>query len=86
MTQEMFTYQSAVSVFDGKPFVVMRYPTEPGQCTPTEARNVALGLIGAADAAEHDALVFKHLRKTGLDFEAAGLFLLELRTAREEES
>jgi hypothetical protein len=77
-------FESGVSVFDGTPFVVLRWGQETGQLTPAEAREHALAVLEAAAAAEHDALVFAELRdgRAGLSMEAAATFLVALRRRR----
>lgn len=48
---------------DGKPFVHYHWAEKKCQFSPEEARQHALALIHCAEAAEHDAAVFKFLQE-----------------------
>lgn len=57
-----------------------------GQLTPEEVRTTALDWIGAAEAAEQDAVVFGLLRDdVGLDLPEIGEFLASMRRRRSDE-
>jgi hypothetical protein len=70
----------------GKPFVTYQWEKLAAQWSPDEARKHALGLLAVAEAAEHDAITFQFLRdKTGLEIDAAGLMIADLRNYRRSE-
>ena len=72
--------ESGVSLFDGSPFVVLRWGKESGQLDPLEAEQHGLAVIGAAIASRIDAAVMAELTETiGLDKETAARFLVALR-------
>lgn len=48
--------ESGVSLFDGKPFVALRWRGESCQFSPQEARTFALHVIETADAAVTESL------------------------------
>lgn len=79
---------SGVSVFDGKGFCHIEAVLDDGtrlagQLSPDEVRQMALGWLQAAEAAENDAAVHAELTETaGVSFETAGHFLLALRDRR----
>lgn len=74
---------SGVSLFDGSPFVVIRWAQEAGQLTPERARELALSILEAADAAEFDAGLIRVLRAAGIGDEYAVRLLNEIRGERE---
>ena len=75
---------SGVSVFTGDGFVTLKWGIESGQLTPDEARLHALLILGAAEAAEHDAVFYRWLKeRIGMPDEAAAVALVELRDMRE---
>jgi hypothetical protein len=77
--------ESGVSAASGYGFVTLRWGAMSGQLTPREARAHALGIIEAADAAEHDAVVMRWLVTTlSMDPVKVALVLGELRQARAE--
>lgn len=82
---------SGVSVFTGKGFVRVAVLDQDnkqvavGQMSPEEVRTMALGWLGAAEAAESDAAVFAELKGIGLDDTACAGFLAALRERRDEE-
>lgn len=76
---------------EGKPFVRVRATGEGrrgqpvvlvGQLDPGEVREMAIGWLGAAEAAEQDAAVLRVLRRLELPEELAGLVIVELRNSR----
>lgn len=79
---------SGVSVFDGKGFCHIEAVLDDGtrfvgQLTPNEVRQMALGWLQAAEAAEHGAAVHAELtERAGMSFETAGHFILALRDRR----
>jgi hypothetical protein len=79
---------SGVGVFTGEGFcrieaVLTDGTRVTGQLSPDEVRQMALGWLQAAEAAEHDAAVLAELTETlGLTHEVAGSFLLGLRERR----
>lgn len=75
---------SGVSVYDYKPFLtVMIDGKASGQLSPQQVREMALGWLEAAEAAESDSLVVRELMDgLGLKFEVAGQFLVALRERR----
>lgn len=79
---------SGVNVFDAKGFCHIEAVLDDGtrfvgQLTPDEVRQMALGWLQAAEAAEHDAAVHAELTENaGLTFETAGQFILALRDRR----
>jgi len=73
---------SGVSLFTGEPFVTLRWGQNSGQSTPAEARELAMSILAAAEAAESDAAVVKALRACRLSEEAIAPFLRDLRDLR----
>lgn len=74
--------QSIVSAADGRPLVQVRWGEQVGQFSPDEAREYALILLAAANAAETDAALLRFVREAGgADTQAAGL-LAAFRRAR----
>lgn len=71
---------SGVSARTGKGFVVVHWIDQSGQLTPDEARDFALRIIQAADAAEFDAAFVKTLG--GLDTKTLTM-LAAVREGRE---
>lgn len=82
MNNDTIHVESGVSLFDGKPFVVMRWGKEAGQLSPQEARTHALRILACANAAESDSVVVEMLRESGLEEEMIGLFLTDMRLRR----
>ena len=71
---------SGVSLFDGSPFVVLRWGIQSGQLDPLEAEQHGLAVIAAAIASRIDAAVMAELTESiGLDKETAARFLVALR-------
>lgn len=67
----------------GRGFVVMRWGDLSGQLTPDEAREYALAILEAADAADHDAALFVELRdRVGLELTTIGGLLRGIREQR----
>lgn len=75
--------ESGVSLFTGEPFVTLRWGGEAGQCTPDRARETAMSILAAAEAAESDAAVVRVLRATGVGEPAVAQFIVELRATRD---
>ena len=66
-------------------YVQLRWGEMGGQLTTREARDHALKILQAADAADHDAVVMRWLMtRLSMPLEAAGVVIKELRTARLE--
>jgi len=59
----VLSVSSGVSAFDGKPFVHVRWLEQSGQWDIESARQHALQVLEAAEAAEHDAAVVRWLRE-----------------------
>lgn len=77
---------SGVSAFTGEPFCqVIINGVARGQMTPTEVRQMALGWLEAAEAAESDAMVMAEMMETvGVDQQTAGAFVAALRKRRSQ--
>lgn len=75
---------SGVSAFTGEPFCHVQWGKESGQLTPNEVRQMALLWLGAAEAAEQDAIVFQLIREE-LEFppELAAQFIQRMRAIRD---
>lgn len=55
-----------------------------GQLDPATVRTMALDWLGAAEAAETDAIVYRLLRdRFGLDFPVIGMFVANMRELRD---
>lgn len=68
-----------------KPFVSIHWKDVVGQLSPEAARQFALSLIGAAEAAEQDAFVFECGKGSiGASDEGAAVLLREFRKWREK--
>lgn len=76
--------ESGVSAASGEPFVALCWGAQTGQCTPDEARAVAMSILAAAEAAESDAAVVKLLRGIGVEDESVAGFVVDLRKVRSE--
>lgn len=77
--------QSIVSSQTGKPYVQFALDISPTQFTPGKAREIALMLLEAADAAESDAALMAFARdQIGLDDARAAQLLDQFRKAREQ--
>jgi hypothetical protein len=77
--------QGIVSSENGKPYVQFALDISPTQFTPGKAREVALMLLEAADAAESDAVLMAFARESiGLDQAGAAQLLNQFRKAREQ--
>lgn len=80
---------SGVSMFTGEGYCHVEAALDngksiQGQLTPDEVRQMALGWLQAAEAAEHDAAVYAQLTGAlGTTPEVAGQFLVGLRDRRE---
>lgn len=62
--------------------VILRWGTEEGELSPYEAREHAMKVMAAADAAETDEFLFGFIRKVG-DDKLAAAALKEFREFRE---
>ena len=70
-----------------KPFVVIESEDldKPLQISPDDARNLAMNLLRAAEAADHDAFVVGFLKdQADLNDEQIAAWLYEFRVAREK--
>lgn len=72
----------------GEPFCTIVAETSSralllGQVPPDTVRKMALDFLGAAEAAETDAIVFRLLRRVGLDDPAIGAFVADMRDERD---
>lgn len=77
--------QGIVSAQNGKPYVQFACDISPTQFTPGKAREIALMLLEAADAAESDAVLMAFARQEiGLDDARAAQLLDQFRKAREQ--
>jgi hypothetical protein len=77
--------QGIVSSQNGKPYVQFALDISPTQFTPGKAREVALMLLEAADAAESDAVLMAFARdQIGLDDAGAAQLLNQFRKSREQ--
>jgi hypothetical protein len=77
--------EGIVSAQTGKPFVQFACDISPTQLTPGKAREVALMLLEAADAAESDAVLMAFARESiGLDDVRAAQLLDQFRKSREK--
>lgn len=74
--------QSIVSAANGQPLVQIKWGSQAGQLTPAEARQHALGLLDAANAAETDAALLRLTRQAGGDDEEAAVLLALVRAQR----
>lgn len=75
--------ESMVAVADHEPFVVIKWGEMAGQFTLQEAREFALTVMTAAEAAEHDSSLMRFLEEeTGLSPQASGQVLGSLRVHR----
>ena len=90
-TGDTLWFESGVSARTGQPFVHIRWGDETGQLTTAEAREHALNMLEAANAAEFDAAfvkamtdpaVFGDERAGGLPLEEAMMLLVAIREAR----
>lgn len=68
----------------GEPFctVVINHGDMLAQLTPNEVRQMALGWLESAEAAESDAAVYAALRTADMDPRAIGQFIADLRNLR----
>lgn len=58
---EQIRIETQVARRDLKPYVVLRWGSEEGRLTPAEARQHALSILAAAEAAEGDAFIVQFL-------------------------
>lgn len=78
--------EGIVSAQTGKPYVQFACDISPTQLTPGKAREVALMLLEAADAAESDAVLMAFARESiGLDAQGAARLLAQFRAEREKQ-
>lgn len=85
-------FESGVSAFTGDPFLSVEVAFTDGtrrrgaQMTPQQAREHALHVLEAAEAAVHDAAMHKWLKeKVGMDPEQAAAGVHELRDYRTDQ-
>lgn len=78
--------QSIVSAADGKPYVQLKWGDQVGQLTPDEARQHALALLDAANAAETDAGLLRFIRQQGGTERQAAALLAHFRTYRGDDA
>jgi len=76
---------SGVGANEGKPFVKMESEAldAPIFMSPSDAREVAMNLLYAAEGAETDTLVVEYMRKNGIDDAVIVSILTEMRILRE---
>lgn len=80
--------ESGVAADGGHPFCTVRAVSEDGdvlvgQLDVPTVRKMALDWLGAAEAAEADAMILAELTETvGLDLASAGRFIASLRNRR----
>jgi hypothetical protein len=80
---EQISIETIVSNRDGKPYVVLKWGQESGQLTPEQARQHALSILEAAEAAEGDAFITEWVTdRIGADGERAVMLLREFRAYR----
>lgn len=77
--------ESMVASQTGEPMVVLRWYDHSAQLTPHEAREHALSILAAADAAESDATLVVFARKAGMDKQKQAAFVQAYRTHRQEQ-
>lgn len=75
---------SAVSLFDGSPFIVLGWGDLRAQMSPLEARDLARNVMRAAEGAENDAALIKILRRSKIPDEIGVGLLAQLRAERGE--
>lgn len=76
---------SGVSLANGQPFVTVRWGDRSGQWSPGEARQHAMQVLEAAEAAEHDAVVVRWLReRVKVDIGSIAQMIKDLRAFRTE--
>lgn len=77
--------ETMVASRTGEPCVVLRWYDHSGQLTPAEAREHAMKVLAAADAAESDAFLVQFMaQKIGVDKPQQAMMLQEFRKFREE--
>lgn len=79
-----FGVTSGVGAATRKPFVGVQYAGQLTQMSPEAARGLAMNLLGAAEAAETDALLYTFLEQAGLPPEATSRLIVLLRESREQ--
>jgi hypothetical protein len=80
----MIWASSSVHADDRAPWVHLQWADKKGMLTPDEARQFALSVLEAAEAAEHDSLLVGFLTKDiGSDFATAIAVLHDFRQRRE---
>jgi len=84
VTPDAIMALSGVSLFDGSPFVALTWGAggDRAQLTPELARDLALNVLQAADAAEFDAGLVAELRRIGMEDEPIAALLWALREGR----
>lgn len=77
--------EGIISAQTGQPYVQLAIDISPTQLTPGKAREVALMLLEAADAAESDAVLNRFAREQiGLDELGAAQLIAQFRKSREQ--
>jgi len=77
--------QGIVSSTTNQPYVQFACDISPTQFTPGKAREIALMLLEAADAAENDSVLMTFARESiGLDERGAAQLIQQLRAQREK--
>jgi hypothetical protein len=73
---------SGVSASTGDGFVSLHWGEQSGQLTIDEARAHALSILGAAEAADTDAALFRWCKANGMSDEQAAAMLDAIRRTR----
>jgi hypothetical protein len=82
--RNMIWASSSVHADDRAPWVHLQWADKSGMLTPDEARQFALSVLDAAEAAEHDAFLVRFLTDNiESDFSTAIAVLREFREMRE---
>ncbi len=79
----MIVASSSVHASDRAPWVHLLWGEKRAQLTPEDARQFALSVLAAAEAAEQDALLVKFFTERGADFGMAVGILDDFRQMRE---
>jgi hypothetical protein len=82
--QDCLSVNSIVSAATGRGIVTVEWGSEKGQLETFEARNLAMNLLSAADAAESDAFLVDWCRtRLSLKDEQMGALLIDFRAFRD---
>ena len=77
--------RSILGMNTGKALVELQMPSQNTTIEAADARNIGMQLIEAAEAAEHDRIVFEMLtEEVGSTVESAAAFIQDLRKRRSE--